>query len=1117
MKGILIRILTALVILASSADVLSAQQSVPCAGNCEWEAMVHHLLEEPEAIYRYDIVNKVCTADLHHLSYMVNIINQIPVSTFSDAALVRRYADFLRLVIMQYHQKADFLKEISFGRPLFLSRNLRTDNSVGGFEGLRLVATTLRYSWMLAEEESITSFEKANYGNLHFLERILYGNDIIMAAKDPYYSMILKRLCGKLGISFDLDTAEEEILDHVTTKALEGDMHALSRIWKDLMRLRFCLNSVWQSDLQNILISYAVSEVGMDEYLLEFNTSIREYYPDEYAKTVIPMYSIRMRSYEEYMNIISYVRGLIEEGKPYAGYLPWDCPEEYRTEGFVEYREAFLVLCKCLVRSCRYEMNDMLVAQANNLITPVLESFGASNMMHLLSIIGNFALDMYDEGYNDAYTIIEDLLRLAEVGYYDPFLMANIATVYMNVSYSKVEEIIDVMLIPNIEYRIEMWAGGADSGARIQTMMLASVAGLTANKDKYLSMAARYVLEAEEFISRLPEEERVYYYLTLADVYSFMGLGYRTRSLLENELADLYRYNKDALEFTTFMSYYKQSRYEDAMKYVKAAQHQTGVTYVLKSMETAFRTGHYHMAEKLAGTYLDNRYLMLENLLMANSDNKSDLSALLRQNDIHSLKGILESSYGERASSKLLAGLIYDWSLISKGGLLKSMTNWHSYMVQNDDRMFGVYDLYNAFAEGKGDEGVVVPREYVSIVSNELTDLIRTNYSWGELAPRVTSEDVISGLPAGTYAVEFCNIADDYYAVLVGNGYKSPKLYRLCSKDNIMSVSGDMFTEYLYDDAGSLRKLYDLIWSPVLEQIPEGSDIYCSLDGVLNLLNVELFCDDASRYVGDVYDIYRVSTTASVNDPLTIEDLSNAVLYGNMNYFMNHSEITSDSDKYIYNAAETRNRGAVMDFVVPREPLTETGNEIRTVSELLAANQVDTLMFEWNSGTEYSFKSLSGKDFDILHMATHGFWWGSDRDAEGRPVPPMKRSGLVLSGSDDEPLSSDKAGVLFAQEIAELDLSAVDLLVLSACQTAGGEIQEDGVFGLQRGFKQAGVGTIVMTLWPVNSAMTQSFMTHMYENLAHGYDTREAFYNARTEVRKHYKKASDWGAFIILD
>jgi CHAT domain-containing protein len=129
----------------------------------------------------------------------------------------------------------------------------------------------------------------------------------------------------------------------------------------------------------------------------------------------------------------------------------------------------------------------------------------------------------------------------------------------------------------------------------------------------------------------------------------------------------------------------------------------------------------------------------------------------------------------------------------------------------------------------------------------------------------------------------------------------------------------------------------------------------------------------------------------------------------------------------------------------------------------------------------------------------------------------MKRSGLVLSGSDDEPLSSDKAGVLFAQEIAELDLSAVDLVVLSACQTAGGEIHEDGVFGLQRGFKQAGVGTIVMTLWPVNSAMTQSFMTSMYGFLAQGYDTREAFYNARTEVRKHYKKASDWGAFIILD
>ena len=56
-----------------------------------------------------------------------------------------------------------------------------------------------------------------------------------------------------------------------------------------------------------------------------------------------------------------------------------------------------------------------------------------------------------------------------------------------------------------------------------------------------------------------------------------------------------------------------------------------------------------------------------------------------------------------------------------------------------------------------------------------------------------------------------------------------------------------------------------------------------------------------------------------------------------------------------------------------------------------------------------------------------------------------------------------------------------------------------------------------MTLWPVKSAMTQSLMTLMYENLSEGCDAREAFYKARAEIRKDYKKASDWGAFIILD
>ena len=119
-------------------------------------------------------------------------------------------------------------------------------------------------------------------------------------------------------------------------------------------------------------MSYALSELSMDEYLQEFNTSIREYHSDEYSKLIIPFYSMRMRSYEECMNTMHYVNGLLNEGKPYAQYLPWACPEESKTEGFEEYCEAFMKLCKIVFRTLGYELNETLIAQANDGLASIL-------------------------------------------------------------------------------------------------------------------------------------------------------------------------------------------------------------------------------------------------------------------------------------------------------------------------------------------------------------------------------------------------------------------------------------------------------------------------------------------------------------------------------------------------------------------------------------------------------------------------------------------------------------------------------------------------------------------------------------------------------------------------
>ncbi len=109
-------------------------------------------------------------------------------------------------------------------------------------------------------------------------------------------------------------------------------------------------------------------------------------------------------------------------------------------------------------------------------------------------------------------------------------------------------------------------------------------------------------------------------------------------------------------------------------------------------------------------------------------------------------------------------------------------------------------------------------------------------------------------------------------------------------------------------------------------------------------------------------------------------------------------------------------------------------------------------------------------------------------------------------------------GILTADEISRLDLSGTKLVVLSACETAKGRVDEiDGVLGLQRGLKKAGVGSILMTLWKVSDAVTSILMTHFYENIGKGMSSRESLRNAAQKVKEQYPDPYFWASFVMLD
>jgi len=201
-----------------------------------------------------------------------------------------------------------------------------------------------------------------------------------------------------------------------------------------------------------------------------------------------------------------------------------------------------------------------------------------------------------------------------------------------------------------------------------------------------------------------------------------------------------------------------------------------------------------------------------------------------------------------------------------------------------------------------------------------------------------------------------------------------------------------------------------------------------------------------------------------------------------------------------------------------------------------------TVLLQGGAATEEAFKTKApGRS--VLHVATHGFFLGDCSEAadgtrgihgvgstaddaadDAGSESPLLRSGLALSGFNRRSEAGDgqEDGVLTAEEISSLDLSATQWAVLSACESGRGAIEVgEGVLGLQRAFRVAGVDTIIMSLWAVDDDSTASWMEELYEaRLARGRDTADCVREAGLALLTRRRAAGlsespfYWGAFV---
>lgn len=280
--------------------------------------------------------------------------------------------------------------------------------------------------------------------------------------------------------------------------------------------------------------------------------------------------------------------------------------------------------------------------------------------------------------------------------------------------------------------------------------------------------------------------------------------------------------------------------------------------------------------------------------------------------------------------------------------------------------------------------------------------------------------------------------------------------------------------------------------------------------------------------LGQHYEFVRLTSAREiVKAHHSSKNNRTATLYGGLQYSLAPQKMEEESKAYEKSdlAALVRSEYGKSGF----KDLRNTKDEVKKIEKTLEDNGFAVKAYSGSKGNAESFVALSGKSSSIVHIATHGFYYtpdeAKDNDYLSGYTDAMSLSGLVFAGGNAAWLGKKYSdgvlgGVLTAKDIANLDFKGTELMVLSACKTGQGKVTAEGVFGLQRAFKKAGVGTIIMSLWNVDDKVTSEFMITFYECLAdknNVWNKRKAFEQAKEIIRKKYPDPFHWAAFVMLD
>jgi CHAT domain-containing protein len=322
-------------------------------------------------------------------------------------------------------------------------------------------------------------------------------------------------------------------------------------------------------------------------------------------------------------------------------------------------------------------------------------------------------------------------------------------------------------------------------------------------------------------------------------------------------------------------------------------------------------------------------------------------------------------------------------------------------------------------------------------------------------------------------------------------------------------------------------KLYERLFAPFRDALDSKAAVYVAPDGILNLVPFARLKLPDGHYWFERQEVHLLQTGRDLLRPNADHPARGLLALGGIDFDAGAAGKdaaavgTGQQDSVFFVAAGSSRKSAVSraaeSFRGGFPSLPATASEVKQVMASYKKRYADEPAETWSGADATKARLMALKTPPrVLHLATHGFY------LPNQSREPMLLSGIALAGANREVAGTGKDGLLFALEAEGLNLDGTELVVLSACNTAKGDVDySEGVFGLARALRTAGARNVMVTLWPLDDVLASDFMADFYKNWSgqeHSDPAKALRDTQRQWIRQDGRSnPRDWAPYVMIE